>query len=137
MLAVVVSNVEVEGEYEFRAADVWQPSRTTAIVGRMVNRARGPGSGYGIDGAILETSLGSTGTVLETATREAGGRKPEVRNLAFGAGAVQSRAAGAQEGFPRCRTLGAGDRAAIDNFEDASRFAPPSGDFRRPRDIST
>jgi hypothetical protein len=52
MLAVVVSDVEVDGEYH-RAADVWQQSRTTAIVVRMAARARGRGSGHGIDGAIL------------------------------------------------------------------------------------
>src|SRR5258706_3953616 len=72
----------------------------------MAARARGRGIGYGIDGAILETRVGSTGTALETATSEAGGRKSEVRNVTFGAGAVQSRAAGTQERFPRCRTPG-------------------------------
>src|ERR1700751_2514953 len=72
----------------------------------MAARARGRGSGHGIDGAILETRVGSAGTVLETNTPEAGRRKSEVRNVAFGAGAVQSRATGTQEGFPRCRTSG-------------------------------
>src|SRR4029077_13591325 len=52
MLAVVVSNLEVEGEYEFER--------------RMFgsNRARGRGSGHGIGCAILETSLGRTEAVL-------------------------------------------------------------------------
>src|SRR5216683_2539317 len=72
----------------------------------MAARARSRGSGHGIDGPILETSLGSAGTVLEADTRETGRRRPEVGNAAFGAGAVQSRAAGTQEGFPRCRTPG-------------------------------
>src|SRR6267142_6369376 len=72
----------------------------------MAARARGRGSGHGIDGAILETGVGSAGTALETATPEAGRRKPEVGNAAFGAGAIQSRTAGTQEGFPRCRTPG-------------------------------
>src|SRR5258708_2866155 len=72
----------------------------------MAARARGRGSRYGIDGAILETSLGSIGTVLETATPEARRRKPEVRSVAFGAGAIEPRTAGTQEGFPRCRTPG-------------------------------
>jgi CHAT domain len=39
----------------------------------MAARARGRGSRYGIDGAILETRLGSIGKVLETATPEPGG----------------------------------------------------------------
>src|SRR5215467_11588395 len=70
----------------------------------MAARARGRGSSYGINGPILEAGLGSTGTILETVTPEAGRRKAEVRNDAFGPGAVQSWAAGTQEGFPRCRT---------------------------------
>src|SRR5215471_11279201 len=37
----------------------------------MVARAGGRGSSHGIDGAILETGLGSAGTVLEADTREA------------------------------------------------------------------
>src|SRR5579862_7300832 len=72
----------------------------------MAAQASGRGSGHGIDGAVLETSVGSAGAVLEADAREAGRRKPEVGNAAFGAGAVQSRAAGTQEGFPRCRTPG-------------------------------
>src|SRR5207302_11107854 len=72
----------------------------------MAARARGRGSSHGIDGPILETSVGNAGKVLETATREARRREAEIRNVASGAGAVQSRAAGTQEGFPRCRTLG-------------------------------
>src|SRR5215472_16086917 len=70
----------------------------------MAARARGRGSSYGINGAILEAGLGSTGTVLETVAPEAGRRTPEVGNVSSGPGAVQSWAAGTQEGFPRCRT---------------------------------
>src|ERR1700730_1592726 len=72
----------------------------------MAARARGRGSCDGIDGAIWETSLGSIGTVLETATPEAGRRKPEVRSVAFGAGAIEPRPTGTQEGFSRRRTPG-------------------------------
>src|SRR5215467_14284196 len=70
----------------------------------MAARAIGRRSSHGIDGRVLETSLGSAGTILEADTREAGKRRPEVRNTAFGPGPVQSRAAGTQEGFPGCRT---------------------------------
>src|SRR5438094_7937548 len=69
-------------------------------------RERGRGSSHGIDGTILETGVGSAGKVLESDTREARRRKTEVRNVASGAGAVQSRTTGTQEGFPRCRTPG-------------------------------
>jgi hypothetical protein len=44
----------------------------------MAARARGRGNGHGVDGAVLETSLGSTGALLEAATREAGRRKTKV-----------------------------------------------------------
>src|SRR5207253_4030966 len=70
----------------------------------MAARARGRRSSHGIDGTILETSEGSAGKVLETDMREARRRKAEVWNVAFGAGAIQSRTTGTQEGFPRCRT---------------------------------
>src|ERR1700722_191627 len=72
----------------------------------MAARARGRGSRYGIDGAILETRLGSIRKVLETATPKAGRCRPEVWNVAFGTGAIEPRAARTQEGFPRCRTPG-------------------------------
>src|SRR5262249_131119 len=72
----------------------------------MAARARGRRSSHGIDGSILETSVGSAGKVWEADTREARRRKAEVRNLAPGAGGVQWRTTGTQEGFPRCRTVG-------------------------------
>src|SRR6266705_3295911 len=72
----------------------------------MAARARGRRSSHGINGPILETSVGSTGTVLEADLREARRRKAEVRNVASRAGAVQSRAARTKERFRRCRTPG-------------------------------
>src|SRR6266404_1998613 len=50
--------------------------------------------------------MGNTGKVLEAALREAGRSQAEVRHVASGAGAIQSRATGTQEGFRRRRTLG-------------------------------
>src|SRR5437879_12574605 len=72
----------------------------------MAARARGRRSSHGIDCPILETSVGSTRTVLEADLREARRRKAEVRNVASRAGAIQSRAARTQERFRRCRTPG-------------------------------
>src|SRR2546430_8605574 len=89
-----------------KAMYVWQQPRTTTIARGMVDRARGRGSSHGIDGTIVETGVGSAGKVLEADTREARRRKAEVRNVASGAGAVQSRTTGTQEGFPGCRTPG-------------------------------
>src|ERR1700694_2285369 len=72
----------------------------------MAARARGRRSSHGIDGPILETSVGSAGKILEADTREARRRKAEVRNVAPGTGGVQSRTTRTQEGFRRCRTPG-------------------------------
>src|SRR6266478_2739188 len=88
MLAVVVSDVEIESEYQFARRMFWQQPRTTAIAGGLAARARGRGSSHGIDGPILETSVGSAGKVLEAVTREARRRKAEVRNVASGSSAI-------------------------------------------------
>src|ERR1700756_4385050 len=72
----------------------------------MAARARGRGSSHGIDGAILETRVGSAGKILEADSREARRCEPEIRNVTSGTGTVQSRAAGTQERFPGCRTPG-------------------------------
>jgi hypothetical protein len=66
ILAVVVSDVEVDGK-PVHATNVWQQPRTTAIAGGMASRARGRRGSHGIDGPILETSVGSAGKVLEAA----------------------------------------------------------------------
>src|SRR6267142_4088208 len=72
----------------------------------MAARARGRRSSHGIDGPILETSVGSAGKVLEADTREARRRKAEVGSVASSAGGVQSRTTGTQEGLRRRRTPG-------------------------------
>src|SRR5258706_10674816 len=87
----------------------------------MVDRARGRGSSHGIDGPILETSVGSAGKALEADTREARRRKAEVRNVASGAGGVQSRTTGTQEGFPRRRTPGEAAGGPRIDFELCAR----------------
>src|SRR5262245_16810977 len=84
----------------------------------MVARARSRGSSHGIDSPILETSLGSAGTVLEADT---GKRRPEGGNAAFGPGAVQSRASWTQERFPRCRTPREATRGSGIDFELRAR----------------
>src|SRR5262249_8789594 len=72
----------------------------------MAARARGRGSSHGIDGPVLEARVGNAGEILEAVMREARRRQAEVRKVAFGAGRIQSRTTGTQEGFRRCRTLG-------------------------------
>src|SRR6266853_613687 len=76
----------------------------------MAARARGRRSSHGIDGPILETGM-----------RDARRRKTEVWNVAFGAGAIQSRTTGTQEGFPRCRTPGEATGGPGVDFEFCTR----------------
>src|ERR1700732_587860 len=94
MLAVVVSDVEIDGEYQF------ERRKFSSNPEQLAARARGRRSRHGIDGPILETSVGSAGKVLETDMREASRRKAEVWNPAFGAGTIQSWTTRTQEGFP-------------------------------------
>ncbi len=77
MLAVVVTDVEIESEYQFeRRMFSSNPEQLRSLAAwRMAARARGRGSSHGIDGPILETSVGSAGKVLEADTREARRRK--------------------------------------------------------------
>ena len=99
MLAVVVSDVEVESEYQFERRMFGSNPEQLRSLADMAARARGRRSRYGIDGAILEASVGSAGTILEATMRKAGRRRPEVWNAAFGTGAVQPRADGDARGI--------------------------------------
>src|SRR5258708_289956 len=71
----------------------------------MAARARVRRSSHGIDGTILETSVGSAGKVLEAAMRKARRRKAEVWNVAFGAGTIQSGRRGRKRDFPDAECL--------------------------------
>src|SRR6266404_2777484 len=71
----------------------------------MAARARGRGSSHGIDGPILETSVGSAGKVLEAVTREARRRKAEVGNVASGSSAIEPRTSGRKKDFPDAERL--------------------------------
>src|SRR5260370_39380284 len=74
MLAVVMSEVEIESEYQFeRRMFGSSPEQLRSLATRLLEQS-----------AILETSVGSIGTVLETAAREAGRRMPYIGNAASG-----------------------------------------------------
>src|SRR5437867_2946228 len=88
----------------------------------MVRRAAGRGSSDGVNRAILETGLGSTGTVLEAELPKVGRCRPDVRSAASGTGAIESRAAGAEEGFPRCRATGEAARVSGADLELCARY---------------
>jgi hypothetical protein len=64
VLTLVVSNVEVESEFQFERRMFGSNPEQLRAAGCVVARARGRGSGYGIDGAILEASVGNAGRVF-------------------------------------------------------------------------
>jgi hypothetical protein len=102
VLAVVVSNVEIESEYQFEQRMFGSnPTELGSLAAWLLEQEveEVVMESYS---TILETSVGSARAILEADPREAGRRPPEVGNVAFGAGAVQSRTAGTQEGFRRC-----------------------------------
>src|ERR1035437_4628448 len=59
----------------------------------MAGAAGGRGSSYGIDRAVLEAGVGSTGAVLEARAPEAGGGRPDARHAASVPDQIQPRAA--------------------------------------------
>ena len=72
ILAVVVCDVEVDGEYQFtRRMFGGSPEQLRALAARGRGRGRGRGSGHGIDRTVLATGMGSAGDVLEADLRTA------------------------------------------------------------------
>ena len=88
MLAVVVSDVEIEGEYQFeRRLFGSSPEQLRSLAAWLLEQDVKEVV-HGIDSAILETGLGSTGTVLETDVPETGRDRSDIGNTVSGAGAV-------------------------------------------------
>src|ERR1700751_4208760 len=99
----------------------------------MAHRAAGRGRCDGIDRAILEACLGSSGAILEADVSESGGCGPDVGNTASGASLVQSRAARAQDRFSRRRTFGEAARIAGASLELRARWRKtPVGHTHHP-----
>src|SRR5262249_223073 len=112
MLTIVVSDVEVVGEFAFERRQFGSgPAQLRKLAGWLVRaRASGGGGGVGggggggrsrdgMGGAILETCVGQPGTRLEAARPAVGRRRPDGGHPPSGAGAIESRAAGAQAGL--------------------------------------
>ena len=72
MLAVVVSDVEIESEYQFERRMFSSNPEQLRSLAAWLRRATRRRNSHGVDGAILETRVGNTGKVLEAALREAG-----------------------------------------------------------------
>src|SRR5260370_29437838 len=104
MLAVVVSDVEIESEYQFeRRMFSSNPEQLRSLAAWLVEQK------------VEEIVMESTAQYWKPV-----GSQAEVRHVASGAGAIQSRATGTQEGFRRRRTLG---EAAGGPRTDAELFA--------------
>src|ERR1035437_7126658 len=65
----------------------------------MAGAAGGRGSSYGIDRAVLEAGVGSTGAVLEARAPEAVGGRPDVRHAASVPDQIQPRPRGRKNEF--------------------------------------
>src|SRR5260370_21444468 len=103
----------------------------------MAHRAAGRGSGDGIDRAMLEACLGSSGPILEADVSESGRCKPDVWNTASGASLVQSRAARAQDRFSRRRTFGEAARITGAGLELRARCRTTPLANTHPHKLST
>src|ERR1700720_2767332 len=96
MLAVVVSDVEVDSEYQFeRRKFSSNPEQLRLLAAWLLEQEA--------EEVVMESTAQYWRPVweaLESDMREASRRKPEVWNPAFGAGAIQSWTTRTQAGFP-------------------------------------
>ena len=90
MLAVVVADVAVEGEFQFLRRTVGTSPTQLRSLAEWLLGAAGRRSGDGIDGAVLATGVGSAGAVLATAAPEREGAGAEGGGAASGTGPVES-----------------------------------------------
>src|SRR6516165_11098919 len=120
MLAVVVSDVEIESEYQFeRKMFGSNPEQLRSLAAWLVEQEA--------EEVVMESTAQYWKPVwgaLERywkPVREKRRRKAEVRNVAFGTSAIQSRTTGTQTGFPRCRTPGEATGGSGIDFEFCTR----------------
>ena len=104
MLAVVIADVAVEGDYQFERRKVGtSPSELCRLADWLVAEQ--------VEEVVMESTaqywrpvwatLGAA-VAAQTAWRR---RRSQVGPTAFGAGTVKSRSSGTEEGFSRCRTI--------------------------------
>jgi hypothetical protein len=76
ILAVVVSDVEIENEYQFEGRLFGSSPEQLRSLAAWLLEQEAEEVVMESDGPILETGVGSAGKVLEAHTREAGRREP-------------------------------------------------------------
>ena len=97
VLAVVVSDVEIESEFQFeRRMFGSNPEQLRSLAAWLLAQE--------VEEVVMESTAQYWKPVWEALERYwkpiREKRRPEVRNVAFSAGAIEPRAAGTQEGFP-------------------------------------
>jgi hypothetical protein len=100
MLAVVVSDVEIDSEFHFERRMFGGNPEQLRLLAAWLLEQEAEEVVMESTAQILETCVGCIGTLVEADTREARRCTPEIGNVASGAGTVQSWTARAQEGFP-------------------------------------
>jgi transposase len=134
MLAVVVADVEVEGEYRFERQKVGtSPAQLRALADWLVERE--------VEEVMLESTAQywrpvweAIGAPLEAEASGARACHPDVRHAPSRAGAVESWGWRTEEGFPGRRTLGeAPGRPRADLKLCARRRATPLADGHAPQ----
>ena len=121
LLAVVVADVEGESGYQFERRQFGTtPDHLRLLSEWFVEQE--------VEEVVMESNAqywkpvwGAIGTVLEADLPEAGRCWPDVRSAASGTGAIESRAAGAEERFPRCRATGEAARVPGADLELCAR----------------
>ena len=105
MLAVVVADVEIDGDFHF---DRQKVGTTPADLRGLPTgyRAGRRGSRHGVDRAVLAAGVGSAGTALAPPTPCARWCAAARGRASSRPGAVESRTRGPQAGFPGCGAVG-------------------------------
>ena len=127
MLAVVVADVEIDGDFHFERQKVGTTPSDPARPSRLAGRARGRGSRDGIHRAgTWRPVSGSLGAALAATTPRARRCAAPVGHPPSRASAIESRARRSQEGLPGCGTVGetAGRPGADSELRTGHRAAP-------------
>src|SRR5437016_5611384 len=106
MLAVVVSDVEVDGEYQFERIRYGSSPEHLRLLAEWLIAQQ-------VEEVVMESTAqywkpvwGALERYWKPICRERESGRPDVGNITPGASTIESRTTGTQERFPRCRTSG-------------------------------
>ena len=107
VLVVVVAEVTEQGEWSYERKTFGATASELQRFSRLVPTAGGAGSGDGVYCAVLATSMGRTGAILDARDAATGRRWADGWEAPFGPGQVPSRTAGPEERLSGCGTVSA------------------------------